>query len=193
METDPRLVTETNEKIVEGVQMFNSVCATVIGLSIHSYILYRISKNFSTLNSYQHLIVVQSVISLVSVAVRFVANQRTTLYEQNVLFLPFLSIGEAVKTITLSILIFLDSLDMFLIITLNIHRVLLFMNFSTKTNVKETVRVLQDKYEISINSHVFTNFHVNQAKLGEKVLRVIRTFRLCLQHNAESIDGTIDG
>ncbi|VDL81141.1 unnamed protein product [Nippostrongylus brasiliensis] len=32
-----------------------------------------------------------------------------------------------------------------------------------------------------------------RAKLGEKVLRVIRTFRLCLQHNAESIDGTIDG
>ncbi|WKX99887.1 hypothetical protein Q1695_014621 [Nippostrongylus brasiliensis] len=127
METDPRLVTETNEKIVEGVQMFNSVCATVIGLSIHSYILYRISKNYSTLNSYQHLIVVQSVISLVSVAIRFIANQRTTLYEQNVLFLPFLSIGEVVETITLSILIFLDSLDMFLIITLNIHRVLLFM------------------------------------------------------------------
>ncbi|WKX99888.1 hypothetical protein Q1695_014622 [Nippostrongylus brasiliensis] len=69
------LVTEENEKIVEAIQIFNSVSSSICGLSIHVYIMYRISRNYSALTHYQNLIVIQSVISLLSVVVLFIANQ----------------------------------------------------------------------------------------------------------------------
>lgn len=61
--------------VIDIIQVSSSVAASVCGLSIHSYILFRIFTNYLTLTQYQNLIVVQSGTGIVSCLMQLFANR----------------------------------------------------------------------------------------------------------------------
>ncbi|WKX99889.1 hypothetical protein Q1695_014623 [Nippostrongylus brasiliensis] len=116
-----------DEAIVENVQIASSIVASVLGLLIHGYILYRFFYHRSSLTNYQNLIVVQSIIASICIVVLLVANQRATLYGRVILFFPFMPFDATAGLYFSGFIAAAQTFEEFLVIIFNIHRVLIFM------------------------------------------------------------------
>uniref|UniRef100_A0A0N4W864 Sugar transporter SWEET1 n=1 Tax=Haemonchus placei TaxID=6290 RepID=A0A0N4W864_HAEPC len=82
-------IVQFNKMDVEMVQTINSVLASICGLTLHCYILYKLLRNHSSLSQYQNLIVVQSAVGAVYAVVQLIANEvrMTTLFGETSFFL----------------------------------------------------------------------------------------------------------
>ncbi|KAL6727809.1 hypothetical protein Aduo_009653 [Ancylostoma duodenale] len=116
------LFTDPNTRIFYGVQTFNSVASTVCGVSIHSYILYKMLKRNTSLSQYQDLIVLQSIFGLLSIRFAIVTVDAGTS-----LFFPFIVFHPILQKAILFLVSTSESIEEFLIIAFNIHRVLIFL------------------------------------------------------------------
>ncbi|KAL6727810.1 hypothetical protein Aduo_009654 [Ancylostoma duodenale] len=118
---------DTNAKAFYAVQVANSLVSTVCGASVHGYILYRILKKVSSLNQYQNLIILQSTVGLLSIISRLVLNQSVSLDGEDHLFFPFLDFHPILQKTTFFLVSTSESVEEFLIIIFNVHRVLIFL------------------------------------------------------------------
>ncbi|KAK6042413.1 hypothetical protein COOONC_20082 [Cooperia oncophora] len=122
------IATPQKEAIVEWVQVSNTITSSICGIAIHSYILYSVTKCYTSLSQYMSLIAIQSAVGVLLNLAQLIGNERYTLSGVRLISFPFLPFGLVTKKIVFFSIAALYALEQFLIMIFNIHRVLMFLS-----------------------------------------------------------------